>query len=559
MASCDKCTPGTFQELEGQTACEACTPGSYCAEGAAAALPCKDGTYSNATNLSSADDCTTADPGFYAPTGSLEQTPCNPGTVSPTAGLGICLLCQPGQYQPDSGATTCLPCADESLGVYCPNAGTSTPTPCPGGTYSEEIGLYRKIQCTSVEADFYAPTGSKYPEQCPASGFTCPGRAADVVNDPPGSRPIMVSSGGFVTDVEVQTVSFDLDVNVENYNETAVILELAALYGIAPSLISLDATPTNTTRRKLQTNYHMGHILYAPRQPTDASVSFAPALVPRHRHPPSRRGMQDQGSRLTLVVTIIVPDEVEDAAADGDLVDDTESSLTIGGGGGGYSGGGSGLSTAQRFAAKLASLNSADGLSSALGFSVFTVGTAKEGTATQQQDGSCPLGYWCTAGDSVPCVDNTYNDVGGSTSINAGACKPCPPNSQSPQASTSLEDCICNGITDTDPTGYYWDSTFERDYDNTNPDDKSPSTWEVCQLCPVGSVCAKPGARLESLPVKPGYYRISNSSTDLRRCPDTDAEEVNASSSACRGGAVCEEPFCADLCAHGPVSSTAGP
>ena len=208
-----------------------------------------------------------------------------------------------------------------------------------------------------------------------------------------------MSSGGFVTDVEVQTVSFDLDVNVENYNETAVILELAALYGIDPSLISLEATPvdeTNTTRRKLQTNYHIGHyIVYAARQPTDASTSFA--LAPRRRHPPSHRGLQDQGSRLTLTVTIIVPDEVEDAAADGDLVDDTESSLTTDGGGGysggGYSGGGSGLSTAERFAAKLASLNSADGLSSALGFSVFTVGTARVGTATQHQEGLCPLGY----------------------------------------------------------------------------------------------------------------------------------------------------------------------
>ena len=184
-----------------------------------------------------------------------------------------------------------------------------------------------------------------------------------------------MSSGGFVTDVEVQTVSFDLDVNVtvENYNETAVILELAALYGIDPSLISLEATPvdeTNTTRRKLQTNYHIGHyIVYAARQPTDASTSFA--LAPRRRHPPSHRGLRDKGSRLTLTVTIIVPDEVEDAAADDD----------------------SGLSTVERFAAKLASLNSADGLSSALGFSVFTVGTARVGTATQQQEGLCPLGY----------------------------------------------------------------------------------------------------------------------------------------------------------------------
>ena len=396
-----------------------------------------------------------------------------------------------------------------------------------------------------------------------------------------------MSKGGFVTNVEVQTVSFDLDVNmgVENYNETAVILELAALYGIDPSLISLEATPvdeTNTTRRKLQTNYHIGHyIVYAARQPTDASTSFA--LAPRRRHPPSHRGLQDQGSRLTLTVTIIVPDEVEDAAADGDLVDDTESSLTTGGGGGysggGYSGGGSGLSTAERFAAKLASLNSADGLSSALSFSVFKATQVATGTATQQLDGRCPKGYCdaprhrtnahllrscvlspeqtrgapagCTAGNSVACDINTYNDVGGSTSIDASACKPCPPSSQSPQASTSLEQCKCEGIGNTD-TGFYWDSSFEKN-------GESPSTWKVCQPCPVGSVCRDAGARLESLPVKPGYFRISKSSADLRLCPDCNAKEVNCSSSACRGGDVCEQPFCADLCAQGLMSSTAGP
>ena len=57
------------------------------------------------------------------------------------------------------------------------------------------------------------------------------------------------------------------------------------------------------------------------------------------------------------------------------------------------SGGGSG-STAQRFADRLASLNSADGLSSALGFIVSTARTqVVTGTAIQQLDGFCPLGY----------------------------------------------------------------------------------------------------------------------------------------------------------------------
>ena len=41
-----------------------------------------------------------------------------------------------------------------------------------------------------------------------------------------------------------------------------------------------------------------------------------------------------------------------------------------------------------------------------------------------------------------------------------------------------------------------------------------------CVLCPVGSRCGEAGAPLASLPLLPGYYRTSNASDDLRRCPD---------------------------------------
>merc|ERR1712185_651908 len=70
--TCTKCVGGTYQAEAGQTACVPCTPGHYCKEGAAAPLPCAEGTHANATNLTSADQCTSAEPGFYATTGSTE-------------------------------------------------------------------------------------------------------------------------------------------------------------------------------------------------------------------------------------------------------------------------------------------------------------------------------------------------------------------------------------------------------------------------------------------------------------------------------------------------------
>ena len=55
--SCTECAAGKFQDAEGATACTAFEQGHYCKAGAAAPLPCKKGTWSAATNLSTAGDC----------------------------------------------------------------------------------------------------------------------------------------------------------------------------------------------------------------------------------------------------------------------------------------------------------------------------------------------------------------------------------------------------------------------------------------------------------------------------------------------------------------------
>ena len=55
------------------TDCKPCEQGYYCKEGASVALPCKAGTYTTATNLTSADECTNTSVGHYAAAGSKEQ------------------------------------------------------------------------------------------------------------------------------------------------------------------------------------------------------------------------------------------------------------------------------------------------------------------------------------------------------------------------------------------------------------------------------------------------------------------------------------------------------
>ncbi|MEC7000996.1 MAG: hypothetical protein VXX04_04070, partial [Actinomycetota bacterium] len=106
-----------------------CVAGSYCLLGAAAALPCEEGTYSDATNLTSVEECTVTEPGFFSPTGSTEQAPCAAGTYAPTSRSGACIKCVAGEYQDVEGATACKPCTD---GYYCAE-GAAAALPCPGG------------------------------------------------------------------------------------------------------------------------------------------------------------------------------------------------------------------------------------------------------------------------------------------------------------------------------------------------------------------------------------------------------------------------------------------
>ena len=488
VGACELCAPGKFQPNNNATSCLPCEPGSYCPKGASAPLPCVKGTHSSSTSLTSASECTETGVGHFTPTGSTQQTPCSPGTASSAVGAGACELCAPGKFQPNSKATSCLPCEDDHLGVYCPNAGTSTPTPCPGGTYSNGTGLYSEVQCSSVETGYYASTGSKYPEPCPASGFTCPGRALDEVNDPPGSKPILVVSGQASVDVEMETVTFDLEVDMhpDEYDEAVLIAELAALYGVSEELISVEVAPISD-RRKLSND--------------TATASGA-------------------AQRLRLTVTILVPEDFVDGMAD---VLDTESSLTAAGGASSSPDvGGPVTSTAAgRLANRLATVNSWGGssLSAALGFNVTLTQEVLVETVSRQISASCAPGYWCSAANAIPCVPNTFQPE--INQIDAGACMACPENSQSPSSSTRLQDCRCKAATAT-AAGYY---------DNDHIDQVS------CQLCTAGSSCPLIGTTTATLNISVGWYRTSSSSIDLRRCPDSSRK-----TSGCTGGLGDEGP-----------------
>ena len=77
---------------------------------------------------------------------------------------------------------------------------------------------------------------------CRAStGFYCPGRLNDDENDPPGSKPIIVSEGGSIASLAMPVVQQELtlDTDVAAYNETALRNALSARIGINSTRLSL--------------------------------------------------------------------------------------------------------------------------------------------------------------------------------------------------------------------------------------------------------------------------------------------------------------------------------
>ena len=126
-----------------------------------------------------------------------------------------------------------------------------------------------------------------------------------------------------------------------------------------------------------------------------------------------RRRLSSHSSRLSLTVTIRVPDEETQP---------TDSGVAI---------------TPEQFAGQLARLNSGGGLglAAALGVNITVAQDVQISTSTQQVQSTCPLGHWCSAANRIECVANTYQPK--RNQVDAGACLACPAFSESLAASTA--------------------------------------------------------------------------------------------------------------------------
>ena len=136
----------------------------------------------------------------------------------------------------------------------------------------------------------------------------------------------------------------------------------------------------------------------------------------------------------------------------------------------------------------------------------------------------CPKGSFCSAGIEFKCPESTYQpQVSRSSAV---ACEACAEFSESLAGSGSVSACKC-----------------VKDYYDFIDD---PGDVE-CRRCPIGSACEEEsGHTLASLPLRPGYWRTSNQSSDVKRCPD--ASSGDASACANMNGQPCRPwttgPYC---------------
>ena len=149
----------------------------------------------------------------------------------------------------------------------------------------------------------------------------------------------------------------------------------------------------------------------------------------------------------------------------------------------------------------------------------------------------CAHGFVYNADTTVceACPPNTFNNQTLPTDEHL-ACTPCPKHSVSPTASTSAAICQCN-------EGFY-----------ARTHDGLVHGVGDCVRCPAGTGCETAGYSTQTLPLLTGWWRASNTSVDIKRCADHDAEE----GSGCVGGPdawSCKEklsgPLCV-LCKDGP-------
>ena len=555
QTACSPCPAGSFTEDDQAASCAACPNGGFCPDaGASSRLvfqPCPAGTYNEAVGATSNASCVACAPGKASPVpGSVSAStcsPCLPGAYANQEGAGVCTLCPEGKFTSSSGNTACNPCTQGYLCVK----GSSAPQPCPGGTHANQTVLnltgylssldecvvcpagtscsvgsaepapclpgsasaaagaqsctlcpagqfqdkYGQTACTPCTLGFYCEVGTAKPTPCPGGTFSnvlsATSKAACTAVSPGfwaalgSSQPEPCPATGFFCPGKA------LD---EKYGGSKPILVAA---GGSTTTEEVETVQKDLTLDLSCAAFDLDKV----KQSLAAQYNVDPLLITLTNPCATRRRarlLQSGGSGLTLTITIAATA----TAADGTQVSSPPVADL--------------LSAVQ--SVDDASLGSS--LGAALGTAITVTSTAAtQATITRTVESVCPPGFWCTAGLTVACEVGFYNPT--TNANNQSACLQCPEHATTLGASaTGLSQCLCD----------------VRYFNNHSND------GVLCLPCPVGTNCTAPGNTRDALPIKPGFWRKSNSTIDVRACADVAVgcsagqSECERPQSGCTGG-----------------------
>ena len=147
----------------------------------------------------------------------------------------------------------------------------------------------------------------------------------------------------------------------------------------------------------------------------------------------------------------------------------------------------------------------------------------KRGTIFNEEEAACE-----------PCPVASYHSFEQRSS--EATCLPCPTDATTEGlGSVAIESCVCN-------KGFI-----------ISQEDGLVHGEGDCVRCPPGTTCDTVGLRMQELPLKTGWWRVSNTSFDVKRCEDYNDD----AGSGCVGGPnaqACKDnlagPLCV-LCKHG--------
>ena len=558
--SCIQCPEGKHQSEMGATACIVCGDGYYCPAGSSTPIPasCNEGTYLPAlTKFTNQSDCEPCMTKHWCSGGRTAPRKCSVGSFANVTGLGECYTCPAGKYQNEKGGIDCKSC---TKGAYCPE-GASSPRLCEAGTFGNESSQPAQSDCHTCLAGAYCSTGATEPMSCNPGSFSlggadlCKSCTAGTFQEKSGQTECKECTKGHFC---LEGAAAALPCPGGRFSNTTGLKDKKLCNPVpagfwAPTGSALpekcpesgfycpgyDADEVNTPPGSKPIIVKVGAMSDVEQQVVVMTRATANLTLDQSLEDFDEQELTLRLSRLYNVPTA----DIQLRVSSGSII------VTF-----------SIVSSNHSLASRIRSVTD-DELSRALDGVNVTRSEVSEAqmneTTSRFVESSCPAGHWCSAGNSIPCVRNTFNEL--RDKFDQSACRPCPVNSVTRDVgSTSFDDCVC-------ARGFFADTRIWpnlqrlRAANLSDTEEFRLNATIFCHRCVAGAAClpddedTTEGLTLESLPLQPGYWRNSPMSLDIRSC----ADRSEGTTPGCRGGAgePCKDWLDGPLCTLCNVTS----